>query len=246
LQPPALLAIGEMAEKINLGFDMTIEIHAHESGELKKPRVDAAQGAGIAQRHETDQIALEPLDRPARREPVDLGRVDPRVDRARHQRHAARLRRIGILSHDRHRCEHRDAGLAHTDHMGARPQHLQKRDDVIDKVVEVEPAVLQTDVTGIVPVGNVDVMIGDQGLRRPAKQGRKMPRHRRYQENARLHRRHLLLEAQQRTERRAVNDRLAHGDTTICDLDRVDTKSGPTMTETRAGDKLAKGCSSAQ
>src|SRR5258708_4762274 len=34
------LAIGEMAEQVELGFDMALEIHAHKGGELHKPRVD--------------------------------------------------------------------------------------------------------------------------------------------------------------------------------------------------------------
>jgi hypothetical protein len=33
-----LLAIGEMAEKVDLGFDMALEIHAHKSGKLYKSR----------------------------------------------------------------------------------------------------------------------------------------------------------------------------------------------------------------
>src|SRR5712671_777088 len=78
--------------------------------------------------------------------------ADPRIDRAGHQRHAARLRRIGILGHDRDRGEHRDAGLAHSDDVHAGAKHLQKRDDVIDKLVEAEPAVPQADVAGVVPV----------------------------------------------------------------------------------------------
>jgi hypothetical protein len=36
-----ILAIGEMAEKVELGFDVALEIHAHKSGKLYKPRIDA-------------------------------------------------------------------------------------------------------------------------------------------------------------------------------------------------------------
>src|SRR6267154_694932 len=42
-----LVAIGEVAEKIDLGFDMPFEIHAHKSGKLQKTGVDAAQCAGV-------------------------------------------------------------------------------------------------------------------------------------------------------------------------------------------------------
>ena len=63
-----------------------------------------------------------------------------RVDRPRHQGHAARLRRIAVLRHHRGGDEDGDAGLAHRDHMGAGPDRLEKVDDVLDVFVEAEPA----------------------------------------------------------------------------------------------------------
>src|SRR6266446_7562287 len=241
-----LLAIGEMAEQVDLGFDVALEIHAHKSGKLHKSRVDTPQGAGIAERYNTDQLALEPPDRSARRQPINLSRVDSGIDRAGHQCHTAWLRRIGILRHYCHSCEHRDARLADPDDMGPRPQDLQKSDDVIDKVVELERTVLQADISGIVPVGDVDVVIGEEHLRSAAQQSGEMPRHRRYQENARLRPRRLLLEAQQRTKRRLVNSRLAYRSFATADRDGVDAESRPVMTEARACDKLAEGRSGAQ
>jgi hypothetical protein len=92
-----------MTKKIDLGFDMAVQVHAHKSSKLQKPGIDAAQGARIAQRHNVDQVAPEPTDRPARRQTVDLGWVDPRIDRAGHQSHAVRLCRIGIFGQDRDR-----------------------------------------------------------------------------------------------------------------------------------------------
>ena len=241
-----LLAISEMAEEVDLGFNMALKIHAHKSSKLHKSRVDTPQGAGIAQRYDTDQLALEPPDRSARRQPIDLGRVDPGIDRAGHQCHTARLRRIGILRHYCYGCEHRDARLAHSNNMGTWPEYLEKSDDVIDKVVELERTVLQPDVSGIVPVSDVDVVIGEEHLRSAAQQGGEMPRHRRYQENARLRPRRLLLEAQQRTKRRLVNSRLAYSSLAAADRDGVDAESRPMMTEARARDKLAEGGSGAQ
>jgi hypothetical protein len=72
-----LVAIREVGEKVDLGFDVALEIHAHKGGKLHKSRVDAPQGAGIAQRHDTDQLALEPPDGSPSCQPIDLGRVDP-------------------------------------------------------------------------------------------------------------------------------------------------------------------------
>jgi hypothetical protein len=130
--------------------------------------------------------------------------------------------------------------------MGTRPEYLEKSDDVIDKVVELERTVLQLDISGIVPVGDVDVVIGEEDLRSAAQQGGEMPRHRRYQENARLRPRRLLREAQQRTKRRLVNGRLAYRSLATADRDGVDAESRPTVTEARTRDKLAEGRSGAQ
>jgi hypothetical protein len=59
--------------------------------------------------------------------------------------------------------------------MRPRTQHLEKGHDVVDKVVEVELAVPQTDVSSVLPIGQVDVVIDKKRLRRTAQQGRKMP-----------------------------------------------------------------------
>ena len=118
--------------------------------------------------------------------------------------------------------------------MGTRPEYLEKSDDVIDKVVEVERTMLQPDISRIVPVGDVDVVIGEEHLSSAAQQGGEMPRHRCYQQNARLRPRRLLLEAQQRTKRRLVNSRLAYSSLAAADRDGVDAESRPVMTEARA------------
>ena len=91
-----------------------------------------------------------------------------------------RLRWIAILGHDRDCREHRDAGLAHPDDMHARAKYLQKGGDVIDKLVEAELAMPQADVARVVPVGDIDVMVGENRLRSAAQQGCKVPRHRRH------------------------------------------------------------------
>jgi len=126
--------------------------------------------------------------------------------------------------------EHGDAGLTHADDVGTRPQYLQKGDDVIDKIVEPERAVLEADIASIVPVGDIDVMIGEEHLRRPAQQGGKMPRHRRHQKDARLRDCEVFFETQQGTKGRSMNHGLAYGDTTSADRHSVDAEGRPAMT----------------
>ena len=72
------------------------------------------------------------------------------------------------------------AWLAHPDDMHARAKYLQKGGDVIDKLVEAELAMPQADVARVVPVGDIDVMVGENRLRSAAQQGCKVPRHRRH------------------------------------------------------------------
>jgi hypothetical protein len=86
-----------------------------------------------------------------------------------------RLRRIAILGHDRDCREHRDAGLAHPDDMHARAKYLQKGGDVIDKLVEAELVLPQADVARVVPVGDIDVMVGEKRLRMPRSKVAKCP-----------------------------------------------------------------------
>src|ERR1700737_573639 len=45
-----------MAKKIDLGFDVAVQVHAHKSSKLHKTGIDAAQGARIAQRYDPDQV----------------------------------------------------------------------------------------------------------------------------------------------------------------------------------------------
>jgi len=72
------------------------------------------------------------------------------------------------------------AWLAHPDDMHARAKYLQKGGDVIDKLVEAELAMPQADVARVAPVGDIDVMVGENRLRSAAQQGCKVPRHRRH------------------------------------------------------------------
>ena len=119
---------------------VALEVHAHEGGELDEARIDPAARAGVAHAGTVgDQVVLEPVDRLRLGQLVDLGRIDPGVDRPGHQGHAARLRRIAVLRHHGGGGEHGDAGLAHRDDMRARAHRLQEFDDVLDIFVEAEP-----------------------------------------------------------------------------------------------------------
>jgi hypothetical protein len=107
-------------------------------------------------------------------------------------------------------------------HMRARSDPVEEGDQMVGVILEPEPAVAARDVAGIVPVGDVDVVVLQQRLHGAAQQRREMAGHRRHQQQARLLRRVHLLEAQQRAERRRIGDFLDDLDLPVADHDAVD------------------------
>ena len=95
------------------------------------------------------------FDRLAHRQLVHLGGVDARVDRPRHQRHAARLRGVMRFRHHGDRRQSLHARLADSQHMRARPEHAQPLDQVVDIVLEAECARRNRDVARVLPIGDV-------------------------------------------------------------------------------------------
>ena len=169
---------------------------------------------------------------------VDLGRIDPGVDRTRHQRHRPRLRRVAGLRH--HRCggEHGDAGLTHRQDVRSRSHRFQELDQMVGIFVHAEAAGGERHVAGIVPVGDVDVVVGQHGAHGGAQQRREMPGQRRHQKDARLRGGDVLLEMQQRAERRRRRGLLAHFHLAVADGDCVDAERRPRVGEAGARDQF--------
>ena len=126
-------------------------------------------------------------------------------------------------------AKHRDRRLAHRDDMGARAQMFEKSDDVVDKIVEIEIAGRERHVARIVPIGQVNIVLGQHGRHRPAQERGEMPRHRRDQQHLRLLLRGILGEMQQGRERPNPDLFFAHGDSAVADLCCVDAELGPVM-----------------
>ena len=194
-------------------------------------------------RHGTALIRflLEPLDRPRLRQLVHLGRIDPRIDRPRHQRHAARHRRIAGLRHHRRRGQRRHRRLAHRDDVAARPHHPHESHDVVNELIEPEAALRQWNVPRVLPVGDVDVVLRQHHLHRAAQQRREMARHRRHQQHPRLHHRAFLAEMQQRAERRVVGCFLDDADMPVAHRHRGDPELRAQMRQPGIGKQRQAG-----
>ena len=75
-----------------------------------------------------------------------------------------------VRSHERGRGQHLHAGLAHREHVRAGAEMFEEGDDVIDIVGEMKRAFAGGHVAGVVPVGDVDVVILQHGLHGVAEQ----------------------------------------------------------------------------
>ena len=92
------------------------------------------------------------------------------------------------------------------------PDRVEELDEVLDVLVEPEPAGRQRHVARVVPVGDVDVVVGEHRAHGVAQQRGEMAGHRRDEEHARLCGRDVLPEVQQGCERRRVRDLFADRD----------------------------------
>src|SRR6185437_2900110 len=57
------IALDEMLEELDMRVHMPVEIHAEKAGELHEAGIYPAESAGIAHRHDANDIALEPGQR---------------------------------------------------------------------------------------------------------------------------------------------------------------------------------------
>ena len=81
-------------------------------------------------------------------------------------------------------------------------------------------------------------MVRQHGADGRAQQGGEMARQRRHQQHARLRRRDILLEMQQRAERRRVRRLLPHLDLAVADGDGADAERRPGVGEADARDQF--------
>ena len=198
------VAAHQMLVHLGMGGEVLVDVHRHEAGKLHEAGIDLPERARIGQRHPHDAVALEPFDAPVMGDLVDGGGRAARVDRAAHQRHGAGDVRVVLRLHQRHRRDHRNGRLAHAHHMGVGAKHPQHRGDVVDVVVKVEGGGGERHHPRIHPVGDVDLVIGQERLDRAAQQRGVVARHRRHHE-------HFRPGALMRLQRALEIDQLAEG-----------------------------------
>ena len=121
----------------------------------------------------------------------------------------------------------------------ARPEHAQPLNDVVDIILEAEDAGGKGDVARIMPIGNANIVIGEQRLDRLAQEGCEVPRKRGHHQHARLSLLDVFLEMQERPERRGGERFLGHLDVAVADAHGAYAIGRALMRQSRAGDELA-------
>ena len=135
------------------------------------------------------------------REFIDPGDADAGVDGPAHQ--DKRTRRGFARLGEPGRCRQRGHGrLADSNEMHVRPEAGKKIQKRVDIVVERKRAPAGRHLSGILPVGDIDVMLREQAAHRVAKQGGEMAGKRRHHQNDRICRPAFAREMQQVAERR--------------------------------------------
>ena len=112
--------------------------------------------------------------------------IDPRVDRPAHQHHRVRNIRIVVGLHQRNRCHDRHRRLTNGNHMNITAKRPKHRDDVVDIRIEVEAPIDERHHARIDPIGDVNIVVGQERFHRAAQQCRIVPRHRRDDQQLRL------------------------------------------------------------
>src|SRR5271166_4950856 len=106
---------------------------------------------------------------------------------------------------------------------------MDEADYEIDEVVETEPAVKERYVSRVYPVGDEDVMVGQQRLDGAPQQGREVARERRDDQDGRPYAGGILAEVEQVAKRIGGDDLLVDGNLLATDRDGADAEIGPTM-----------------
>ena len=228
------VALQQVLVEIPVRGLVPLRVHRHETHVLQETRVHAATLAGIVHRYVVDHVVLEPRQRLAGGQVVDRGRGFAGIDRPAHHHHRFR-QRLAMRRHQRDRGEHRHGRLADADHVEVVGADVA--DEVLhvgDVIVQVERALAGRDHARIGPVGDVDLVVGEQGLHGVAQQGRVVAGQRRHHQHAGvvLQVAQLVfvvgetLEAQQPAERFFQRHPFHDRDRRAIDLDLVDPELG--------------------
>ena len=223
---------------------MAVQVHAQKRTELNEARVHPAPKAGMGQRHPADQVLFKPFNGFADGQLVHLGGVDAAVHRAGHQGQAARLGRVVVFRHDGGGRQCRHTRLAHGHQVRAGTNGFGKANHVVDVIVQPKRAVVQAHVPGVVPVGDVDIVVLQQGACSFTQQGGKVTRQGGHQQHRRLVGQvggRVFFEAQQGSKRQSQDAFFRDSQLPLPHLHRSDAVSRASVGESQARENVHGG-----
>ena len=251
--PAGIVAVtaDKVVEELPLRVNVAGPVHVHEGRELHEARINPAQHARIRARHGVDHVLLEPGEGALFGQLVGHGGRQARIDRRAHEGHRGRQRGIFFLGHHRDGGQHGRAGLADGEDMRAAAKMRQHLADMVDIVVEIEPAEPDRRHPGVCPVGDVDVMRREEAFDRSAQQRCIMARQRRNDQQAGQRRRagapgggenvRILLEVHKSAPGRAPGDFRPDRHGHAVDAHRVDAPFGLAVIPGRALEHVRHG-----
>ncbi len=175
------VAAHQIVELVQMRVHVAVEVHRHEARQLQEARIDPAQEPHIGPGHGHNDVLLEPGEVALLGQTVRLGGVDGGIDRAAHKDQRCGPCGVFVLGHQAGRGQAGHARLADRhdrDALAAIGEELDKLADIAGVVRQIEAALRQGNVTGIDPVGHVDLVLGQHRLDRAANERREMAGHR--------------------------------------------------------------------
>ena len=169
-----------------MGLHVAVEIHGHEARQLQEARIDLPAAGRPRPGHVGDDVAAKPIGAALLGQRVHHGGIDARVDGSAGQYQRQRHARIAVGFHQCSRSQHGHRWLAHRKHMHVAAKKAEHIHHQVDVVVEIEPACRQRHVARVLPIGDVDVVVGQKRLDRAAQQRCKVAGHGRHEQQARM------------------------------------------------------------
>ncbi len=165
--------LDKMIEHIEMRRNMTFKIHRHKAGQLQKARINLPAHREVGERHSVNAMTLEPLDAALLGQLVYLRGIDSRIDRPAHQNHGFWRVWAVFRIQQGNGADQRHRGLTDPERMQRNTvvvsreaaHHLRQ---IINVVVEIEASFGKGHVARVPPVGDVDVVMRQEGFHRAA------------------------------------------------------------------------------
>ena len=239
----------QVLEIFAVGVEVAFLVHRHEAVELDEAGINATAKGRIRPRYRVDHVRPEPCERLVLGQLVGDRRRQTRVNGRSHEGHGGGAIRVLVLGHQGAGGQYRRSRLTDADDVGARADDAQHGADVVDIVRKIEPALEHRHLSGIDPVGDIDVVVLNEGLDRAAQQGGIVAGQRGHDQHGRrsrglasaFHITDVAREPDQTAPGRGPDDLFGRPDGVTADVDGFQPPHGLTVASRDALEQLGRG-----